>query len=435
MLSVTWPPAARISSAACSRDNPGNVPVMTKVWPARGPAAAGTAAGSVTWTPSFSSRSISFRFRGSTKKPATACAMAGPMPRISPIWSAGALESARMEPKCRASNRAPCSPTCRIPSPKSSVERGRVLEASIAATSKLGVTVGLRAERRGADFVGSAPHRFAPDDDMIGGELAFDWSLAERRTAYLRLARGYKAGGFNVSLAGVDFNTVDGVEGLTADHIEFGPEYLTSVEAGVRSTSASGRLRADVGAFVARRDDQQIKVPLQLRLGDPSSFLFVTANAERGEHRGLEATVQWDATERLELSAAAGWLDATVEEFALFPGLAGREQAHAPAYTYSLGALYSTRSGWWVRLDVSGMDAFFYDYGHDQRSTPYNLANLSVGRDWDAWSVKLWARNVLDEEYFVRGFYFGNEPPDFAARLYTRLGDPRHYGVTLRYRF
>ena len=58
---------------------------------------------------------------------------------------------------------------------------------------------------------------------------------------------------------------------------------------------------------------------------------------------------------------------------------------------------------------------------------------MSVGRDWDSWSVKLWARNVFDEDYFVRGFFFGNEPPDFPPTLYTRLGDPRHYGITLSY--
>jgi outer membrane receptor protein involved in Fe transport len=305
-------------------------------------------------------------------------------------------------------------------------------QLAIAATDRLGVTVGLRAERRSADYVDSASYRFAPDDDMIGGELALDWQLGERRTTYLRFARGYKAGGFNVSLAGVDFGAVDG---LTGEEIEFGPEYLKSVEAGVRSVSADGRLRTDFSAFIARRDDQQIKVPLQLTLGDPSSFLFVTANAERGDHRGLEATVEWEAGERLELTAAVGWLDATVEEFALFPELAGREQAHAPAYTYSLGALYSTPSGWWARVDLSGMDEFFYDYSHDQKSKPYGLASLAVGREWDAWGLKLWARNLLDERYFVRGFYFVNEPPDFPLKLYTRLGDPRHYGVTLRYSF
>jgi outer membrane receptor protein involved in Fe transport len=304
-------------------------------------------------------------------------------------------------------------------------------QVSIELGDRLDLTMGIRWERRTAAYGDSAGYGFSPDDDMLGGEIAFDWRLGERRSAYLRVARGYKAGGFNVSLAGVDFSTVDN---LSPANIEFGSESLTSIEGGIRASSPDGRLRTDVSVFTARRDDQQVKVPLQLRLGDPSSFLFVTANSERGEHHGVEATVEWQATERLELSAAAGWLSAEIDRFALFPELVGREQAHAPAYTYSLGAMFSAPSGWWARLDLSGMDEFFYDYGHDAMSEAYSLANVSVGREWGAMSVKLWARNVLDEEYFVRGFFFGNEPPDFPPTRYTRLGDPRHFGITLSYR-
>jgi outer membrane receptor protein involved in Fe transport len=306
-------------------------------------------------------------------------------------------------------------------------------QVALDLNDRLGLTAGVRWEQRSADYDDSNSNTFSPDDDMLGGEVAFDWRLAERRSAYLRFARGYKAGGFNVSLAGIDFSTVDNVD-LSPSNIEFDAEALTSVEAGFRASSADGRLRADIGAFAARRDDQQVKVPIQLRLGDPSSFLFVTGNSERGEHHGIEATVDWQATQRFDLSAAVGWLRAEIDEFSLFPELAGREQAHAPQYTYSLGATYTARSGWWGRLDVSGMDDFFFDYGHDQASESYELANLSVGRDFDAWSLKLWARNLLDEDHFVRGFYFGNEPPDFPPTLYTRLGDPRQYGITLSYR-
>jgi outer membrane receptor protein involved in Fe transport len=59
---------------------------------------------------------------------------------------------------------------------------------------------------------------------------------------------------------------------------------------------------------------------------------------------------------------------------------------------------------------------------------------MSLGRDWGPWGLKLWVRNLLDKNYFVRGFFFENEPPDFPKKLYTRLGDPRHYGLTLSYR-
>ncbi len=306
-------------------------------------------------------------------------------------------------------------------------------QLTLGLTDRMRFTAGVRWERRAADYADSTGVRFSPDDDMVGGELAFDWRLGDGRSAYLRYARGYKAGGFNVSLAGVDFGDVDN-DAVSPANIPYDAESLTSIEAGLRVASADGRLRADVGAFVARRDDQQIKVPLQLRLGDPSSFLFVTANSERGTHHGLEATVDWQVTERFELSAAVGFLRAEIDEFSLFPELVGREPAHAPEYTYSLGAAYTAPSGWWARLDFAGMDEFFFDYGHDQASESYGLASLSVGRAWNAWDVKLWARNLFDEDYFVRGFYFGNEPPDFPPTLYTRLGDPRHYGITLRYR-
>jgi iron complex outermembrane recepter protein len=307
-------------------------------------------------------------------------------------------------------------------------------QVSLAATQRLRLTAGLRWEERHAHYDDSGGYRFAPDDRMLGGELAFDWRLGERRSAYLRLARGYKAGGFNVSLAGADFGTVDNVV-VTPDEIEFDPETLTSVEAGWRARSASGRLLADIGVFAARRRAQQIKIPLQLTLGDPSSFLFVTTNAELGEHHGLEATLRFNASERVTLSAAVGRLETDIVEFSRFPELQGRAQAHAPAYTYSVGAEVRAPGGWWGRLDVSGMGAFYFDYSHDQRSQPYRLANLSLGREWHALGVKLWVRNLLDERYAVRGFFFGNEPPDFPPALYTRLGDPRHYGVTFDYRW
>ena len=137
----------------------------------------------------------------------------------------------------------------------------------------------------------------------------------------------------------------------------------------------------------------------------------------------------------LGVSAAVGLLSTEIERFSVYPGLEGREQAHAPGHTFALGVTYRDDAGWYGRLDLVGADAFLFDYSHDQRSDSYAIANLRLGRDWGPWTAELWVRNLLDEEYAVRGFYFGNEPPDFADTLYKRLGDPRHAGVTLKHRF
>ena len=44
-------------------------------------------------------------------------------------------------------------------------------------------------------------------------------------------------------------------------------------------------------------------------------------------------------------------------------------------------------------------------------------------------------QNTLDEDYAQRGFFFGNEPPDFPDRLYVQLADPRRAGVRFSWNF
>ena len=41
----------------------------------------------------------------------------------------------------------------------------------------------------------------------------------------------------------------------------------------------------------------------------------------------------------------------------------------------------------------------------------------------------MWGRNLLDERYAIRGFYFGLEPPNYTDKLYQSYGDPRQLGL------
>ena len=46
----------------------------------------------------------------------------------------------------------------------------------------------------------------------------------------------------------------------------------------------------------------------------------------------------------------------------------------------------------------------------------------------------MWGRNLTDEDVFVRGFFFGNDPRDgYTARSFTQLGEPSRVGLTARY--
>jgi len=286
---------------------------------------------------------------------------------------------------------------------------------------------GLRWEQRAAEF-GSL---FSPRDRMLGGDLSVTHQLRDWASVWARIARGYKAGGFNASLVGID-----GAE----NQLEFQPEYLWNYEAGVRLESGDGRASASLAVFRQDRDDMQIKIPRQFVEGDPTTFLFSTANAEEGSTSGVELEVHWEPSESLSAGASLGLLDTEIERFSARPELEGRELAHAPRYTFALNATWQLPAGWFIRTDYTGKDGYAIDYCqvedcNDPETSAYQLLDLRAGRAWGPWSVEAWCRNVLDEKYAVRGFYFGNEPPDFVPALYTRLGDPRHAGVTLRYRF
>jgi outer membrane receptor protein involved in Fe transport len=86
-------------------------------------------------------------------------------------------------------------------------------------------------------------------------------------------------------------------------------------------------------------------------------------------------------------------------------------------------------------VDATGTGAFYFDVPpNDTRSDAYALVHGRVGWENAQWSVSGYLRNAFDRRYAVRGFYFGNEPPDFPNALYVQLGAPREWGVQLQYR-
>ena len=82
------------------------------------------------------------------------------------------------------------------------------------------------------------------------------------------------------------------------------------------------------------------------------------------------------------------------------------------------------------------MDEFFFDYGHDQESKPYALTNLRVGREWGPWSVVAVGAQPVRQGVLRARLLLRQRAAGFRRRtLYTRLGDPRHYGLTVSYEF
>lgn len=283
------------------------------------------------------------------------------------------------------------------------------------------LTAGLRLEERGTDYADAAGLNLDPSESMIGGELSYVHRLGDNNRWYATLSRGYKAGGFNLGAV------PDGRR-------EFDTETLWNVEFGLKSAWFDGSLVSSLAMFYNRREDQQVRTSVQLNPNDPASFVFFTDNAALGRSLGFEVDLRWMPVDGLEIYGSLGLLDAEFEEFdGLNANLEGRDQAHAPGYNAAIGALVTSSRGFFARVDLQARDNFYFDVSHDQQSKPYQLVNLRLGYRRDNWSASLWARNLFDEDFAVRGFFFGNEPPDFAPELFIRRGDPRQIGITFDY--
>ncbi len=303
-------------------------------------------------------------------------------------------------------------------------------DLSAKVASRLTVAAGLRAERRTARYDGSTsdavnavliPAHFAPVDRLWGGQASLSYALDADRVAYAALSRGYKAGGFNLS------------QGLQDDQVVFRPEWDVNAELGFRGAFAAHRLQTSVTAFYVVRHDAQIKTSTQSDPKDPNTFVLYTGNAASGRNYGLEADASGRVGAGLELGASLGLLQTEFRDFtqsgSAVTGVT-RELANAPHWQAAVNATWHGPAGSYLRIDATGMGSYYFDLPpNPTRSSAYGLLNARLGLERSRYSVDIHVRNALDKRYPVRGFYFGDEPPDFPNKLYLQLGEPRTFGV------
>ena len=289
------------------------------------------------------------------------------------------------------------------------------------------ISVGLRAEQHESSYRDSAGVQFSPDDDLVGGRLLLERSLASGNLLYMSLTRGYKAGGFNT----------DG--SLDADLREFDPESLWNMEVGFKGSLMDERLALSAALFRMQRRDVQISTSITLLREDGSAeFIGYMGNGAKGVNQGLEVEAVLQTTDRLQLTASAGLLDAEFENYINGSGedLDGRDQAQAPAYHYYFAADYRFTQALRLNISLEGKDDYYFSDGHAERSPSYAVYNGSLRYFVDAWELSAWGRNLSDKDYFVRGFSFPNDPRDgYTATRWTQLGSPRQFGVTAKVSF
>ena len=288
------------------------------------------------------------------------------------------------------------------------------------------ISLGVRAEEWKAKYSDTNNENFNLSNDMFGGKVSVSYLMENIGNAYLSYAKGYKQGGFNVGL---------GLLGqVDPNELEYDPEYLTNYELGINS-KISDFTDLSFNIFYSQREDQQVLISTQVDPNDPNTFVYLTQNAAEGLNYGFEGSIDTQINDALSLFLNLGYLETEIKNWASRPDIEGREQAHAPKYSFSAGAEYYFQENTSFEINFIGKSGFYYSDSHNNKSDSYVLTNAALRHSVDNWVIDLWVQNLFDEYYSTRGFFFGNEAPDFVDTLYKRHGDPRHFGLSVRYDF
>ena len=289
-------------------------------------------------------------------------------------------------------------------------------------TDTLQLSLGLRREDWKANYNDTFEEEFRPSNTMNGGKISLIKNT-ENSNLFASIAKGYKQGGFNLGLG----------LGSSNANIFYNPEYLLNYEVGLNTKSLDSRIRLSAVLFYSDREDQQVLISTQVDPSDPNTFSYLTKNAAEGVNYGFELNVDYEINDSLNIYTRIGLLETDIKNWKSRPDLEGRDQAHAPRNSYAAGLNWNLNQNFFLRIDTVGKSNFYYSDSHNNKSRSYSLTNLSLGYQLDQLEISLWIRNAFNRYYSVRGFYFGNEPPNFENTLYERHGDPRHFGLSLQY--
>lgn len=309
-------------------------------------------------------------------------------------------------------------------------------QADIPLVENTNLTLGLRytsdtQTEQGSNAAGTLPPFFSSQKiketfSKPSWRVALSHDFSPTLMAYASYNRGFKSGVFSATSVGAP---------------PVRPEILDAYQLGVKAELLDRRLRLNLeGYYYDYQDIQVVKVVV-----GGSGFV----NAASAKIKGFDLDAQLNLSKSLSLNGTLAYNDGRYKQY---PGAtctlpsgfggnisficdaSGRKMGFAAPWSASIGGRYAANLGGGGSLTFAGN--YYYRQGYrtgiDQRvrSSTYNLLSASV--TWadasDRFSLRLWADNLLDKQYFRSAgsgdFY------DFA-----QPGAPRTYGATLGVKF
>ena len=259
-------------------------------------------------------------------------------------------------------------------------------------------------------------------------DITPEYRFTDDILGYVRIATGFRSGGFNQSI-------------VRNDIIETDPETLIDYEVGLKTSWLDGRLTANLSAFYYDIKDLQLNIQQQV----PGTTITSTAGSSDGNVKGVELEVQALPLENWRVAASLGLLKSEYTDFVYTVGpttldASGNQFYRTPETSFRLDTDYRIRLGdvgsLLVGTDWSYRSHIYHNatvQGDPVQETPsYWNGNARVSYFTPDSKLQLTAfvRNVTDQSNKVlsqivnqRGVY----PTGYVA--------PRTYGLQATYNF
>ena len=279
--------------------------------------------------------------------------------------------------------------------------------------------------------------------DDITPKIAITHSLNEDVNIYASFTQGFRSGSFDARARTID----------SFLNSQPGPEEVTSIELGLKSTFNDGKVLLNIALFQAEYDDIQ-KLALEeceVDIGTCSSGTIQRLiNAAKATIEGIEIETKIRLTDQLSIEGSLGYTDAGFDEFLGFDadGVRGYDPVtdpeaaaalkfeRVPELTYNIMANYFQPLANGAELDFRLSYSYTDDFTNNALMTEaiktdsYGLLDASVSYTFAQSGLKLtvFGKNITDEDYH-----------DFALdNVLTSLtwgGVPDTYGLRLTYSF
>jgi outer membrane receptor protein involved in Fe transport len=252
------------------------------------------------------------------------------------------------------------------------------------------------------------------DDLVFIPKLGIEHQLNENNTLSLIYQEGYRAGG-------------SGIRSTDGFVYSYDPEETQNLELSWRGSFLQDRLDVTANIFYQKWQDQQVEIRFDPGVG-ASGYVV---NAGESESYGMEANVNYVASDMLNIYAAVGLLKTEFKDFIISTeNYKGLSFANAPETSIALGFHWGNGSGWfgggsakYVSSSTSRLEG-----GVDSLVTlkSHTTVDAEAGYAWGKTKLTAYAINVFDEEFFTY---------EFGPNSLATLGERREIGMRLDYAF